>query len=165
MVGQPLGVDAVTEQLRALGVRPGQLLQVHTAFSKVGPVEGGPLGLIAALRAALGDSGTLVMTSMSNDDDHLFDPRSTPCPHMGIVAETFWRLPGVLRSDNGCGATSCCWAWTTLPTPQSTLPSTWLASGTGGRSTSPCYGTACPRGSSTMRSTIAADGSRWSTAG
>ena len=100
MAVQPLSVDAVAEQIRALGVQPGQLLQVHTAFSKVGPVEGGPLGLIAALRAALGEGGTLVMPSMSYDDDYLFDPRSTPCTGMGIVAETFWQLPGVLRSDN-----------------------------------------------------------------
>ena len=89
MAVQPLSVDAVAEQIRALGVQPGQLLQVHTAFSKVGPVEGGPLGLIAALRAALGEGGTLVMPSMSYDDDHLFDPRSTPsgsCP--GCCAAT-----------------------------------------------------------------------------
>lgn len=100
MAAQPLGVDAVVEQLRALGVRRGGLLQVHTAFSKVGPVEGGPLGLIAALRAALGDGGTLVMPSMSSDDDHVFDPHTSPCTGMGVVAETFWQQPGVLRSDN-----------------------------------------------------------------
>ena len=97
---QPISVDAVADQLRALGVRSGGLLQVHTAFSRVGPVEGGPLGLIAALRAALGDRGTLVMPSMASDDDHVFDPRTSPCTGMGIVAETFWQQPGVLRSDN-----------------------------------------------------------------
>ena len=97
---QPLSVDAVAEQLRALGVQTGQLLQVHTAFSKVGPVEGGPRGLIAGLRVALGDGGTLVMPSMSDDDDHPFDTHSTPCIGMGIVADTFRRLPEVLRSDS-----------------------------------------------------------------
>ena len=53
--------------MRVLGVRPGQLLQVHTAFSKVGRLVGGPQGLIEALRAALGDGGTLVMPSMTDD--------------------------------------------------------------------------------------------------
>ena len=92
--------DAMTAQLLALGVQPGAVLLVHTAFSKLAPVEGGPLALIEALRAALGPTGTLVMPSMSDDDDTPFDPRATPCRAMGIVADTFWRLPGVLRSDS-----------------------------------------------------------------
>ena len=44
----------VTEQLLALGVKPGDVLLAHTAFSKVSLVEGGPRGLIEALLAALG---------------------------------------------------------------------------------------------------------------
>lgn len=90
----------VTRQLLALGVEPGGVLVVHTAFSKVAPVDGGPQGLIGALRDALGPEGTLVMPSMSDDDEHPFDTRQTPCKAMGIVAETFWKMAGVLRSDN-----------------------------------------------------------------
>ena len=90
----------VTDQLLALGVAPGGALVVHTAFAKVGPVEGGPSGLIAALRAALGPRGTLVMPSMSDDDDHPFDRRETPCAGMGVMADMFWRQPDVLRSDS-----------------------------------------------------------------
>ena len=90
----------VADQLLALGVEAGGVLVVHTAFSKVGPVEGGPRGLIKALEAAVGPQGTLVMPSMSDDDDQPFDPGKTPCLEMGIVAETFWKLPGVLRSDS-----------------------------------------------------------------
>lgn len=67
------------DQLLALGVQPGGILIVHTAFSKVAPVEGGPRGLIEALRSALGPEGTLVMPSLSDDDDHPFDPKETPC--------------------------------------------------------------------------------------
>ncbi len=92
--------DQVTAQLQSLGVEPGGVLVVHTAFSKLAPLEGGPLGLIAALRSALGPGGTLVMPSMSDDDDLPFDPGTTPCLGMGVVADTFWRLPGVLRSDS-----------------------------------------------------------------
>jgi aminoglycoside 3-N-acetyltransferase len=40
------------------------------------------------------------MPSMTEDDDHPFDPKTTPCTSMGIVSDIFWRLPGVLRSDN-----------------------------------------------------------------
>lgn len=44
--------------------------------------------------------GTLAMPSMSDDDDNIFDPGKTDCRGMGVVADTFWRLPGVLRSDS-----------------------------------------------------------------
>jgi aminoglycoside 3-N-acetyltransferase len=88
------------QQLHDLGVRNGTVLLVHSAFSKVRPVEGGPNDLIEALEAAIGNAGTLVMPSMSDDDDHPFDLQTTPCAGMGIVADTFWRRPGVLRSDS-----------------------------------------------------------------
>lgn len=74
---------------------------VHTSFRATRPVEGGPLGLIEALRDALGPDGTLVMPSWSDQDDQPFDPMTTPAsPSLGVVADTFWRLPGVLRSDH-----------------------------------------------------------------
>ncbi len=97
---KPVNKARLVRQLLDLGVQPGTVLLVHTSFSKVGPVEGGPLGLIEALRDILGPNGTLIMPSMSSDDDHPFDPKSTPCLDMGIVAEMFWQCPGVLRSNN-----------------------------------------------------------------
>ncbi|MBX3189631.1 MAG: AAC(3) family N-acetyltransferase [Labilithrix sp.] len=90
-------------QLRALGVRAGGVLVVHTSFREVRPVEGGPSGLIGALRGAIGPSGTLVMPTMT-DGESVFDPRSTPTCDMGITAETFWRQPGVLRSTHPGGS-------------------------------------------------------------
>ena len=63
-------------------------------------MEGGPRGLIDALQAAVGATGTLVMPSMADSDDEPFRPDATPCAGMGVVAETFRREPGVLRSDN-----------------------------------------------------------------
>jgi aminoglycoside N3'-acetyltransferase len=93
-------VANVRDQLEQVGVRAGGVLVVHTAFSKIAPIEGGPAGLIAALRATVGAVGTLVMPSMSDDDDHPFDVERTPCRGMGVVAEMFWRMPGVSRSDS-----------------------------------------------------------------
>ena len=96
-----LSKAAVTEQLRALGVKAGGVLLVHTSFRAVRPVEGGPLGLIAALRGALGPDGTLVMPSMSDSDDAPFDPATSPAsPDLGVVADTFWRQRGVARSHH-----------------------------------------------------------------
>ena len=91
----------LTRQLRALGVMPGGVLIVHTSFRAIRPVEGGPIGLIEALRAALGPGGTLVMPSWTGSDDEPFDPTTTPAaPDLGVVAETFRRLPGVKRSSH-----------------------------------------------------------------
>lgn len=95
-----MNVPVLVRQLQALGVKAGRVLVVHTAFSRLGPLDGGPLALIEALRVALGEQGTLVMPSMSDDDDCPFDPAATECRGMGVVANTFWRLPGVWRSDS-----------------------------------------------------------------
>lgn len=93
--------DEVADQLRALGVRKGGVLLVHAAFRAVRPVEGGPVGLVEALRAALGPDGTLVMPSWTGDADRPFDPALTPASaDLGAVADAFWRLPGVVRSDH-----------------------------------------------------------------
>lgn len=97
---EPVPISHLVQQLLELGVEPGGVLLVHCAFSKVEPVAGGPLGLITALQGAVGSNGTLVMPSMADTDDEPFDRQGTPCRHMGVVAEMFWRLPKVLRSDS-----------------------------------------------------------------
>ena len=91
--------DTLIQQLLELGVQPGGVLS-STAFSKVKPIEGGPVGLISALHSALGPQGTLVMPSMSYEDDLPFHKTKSHCAQLGVTADTFWRLPGVLRSDN-----------------------------------------------------------------
>jgi aminoglycoside N3'-acetyltransferase len=98
--GRAISKAELINQLRTLGVEPGGVLLVHSAFRAVRPVEGGPLGLIEALQAALGPRGTLVMPAMTDDDDHVFDPATAPARGMGIVADSFWRSPGVRRSNH-----------------------------------------------------------------
>src|SRR4051812_41882302 len=93
----------LVEQLQSLGVRRGGVLLVHTSFNAVRPVQGGPLGLIDALRTAIGPQGTLVMPTMT-EGESVFDPRSTPTEGMGITAELFWRQPGVVRSTHPGGS-------------------------------------------------------------
>ena len=95
-----ISIEALAQQLLDLSVKPGGVLLVHTAFSRVKPVEGGPSGLIDALHAALGPGGTLAMPSMASDDDHPFDPKRSSSPDMGVMAETFWSHSGVLRSNS-----------------------------------------------------------------
>ena len=47
----------------------------------------------------MGD-GLSIRRYFTTEDEHPFDARQTTCLAMGIVAETFWRMPGVLRSDS-----------------------------------------------------------------
>jgi aminoglycoside N3'-acetyltransferase len=94
-------IPEIVSQLRALGVSQGDVLLVHTSFRAVRPVEGGPAGLIEALRTALGPAGTLVMPSWTDDDDSPFDPATTPAAgDLGVTADTFWRMPGVRRANH-----------------------------------------------------------------
>jgi aminoglycoside 3-N-acetyltransferase len=99
VTGETHSIEQVRAQLEALGVQRGDVLVVHTSFRAVRPVENGPLGLIAALRGALGTQGTLVMPAMT-DGASVFDPARTPTLDMGITAELFWREPDVLRSTH-----------------------------------------------------------------
>ncbi len=46
-----------------------------------------------------GSGRTLVMPSWSGLDDEPFDPATSPVtPDLGVVSDTFWRLPNVKRS-------------------------------------------------------------------
>ena len=101
--GREMGEGEVRAQLEALGVRRGAVLLAHTSFRALRPIRGGPLGLLGALRSAIGPEGTLVMPTMT-DGESVYDPTSTPTTDMGITAETFWRQPGVLRSDHPGGS-------------------------------------------------------------
>ena len=92
--------EHIADDLVDLGVSGDGVLVVHTAFSAFAGRAGTPADLIAGLRMAAGPHGTVVMPSMSDDDDHPFDRRATPCLGMGVLAETFWRTRGVLRSDS-----------------------------------------------------------------
>lgn len=88
-------------QLREIGVGEGSVLLVHTSFRAVRPVERGPQGLLEALLEVVGDRGTLVMPSWGTERDVPFDrTRSSVAPDLGVVADMFWRIPGVVRSDH-----------------------------------------------------------------
>ena len=80
-----ISCEVLTQNFLELGVKPGGVLLVHTSFSKIKPIEVRPLGLISALRSALGPDGTLVMPSMSCDDDHPFDKTKSPCPEIRLM--------------------------------------------------------------------------------
>ncbi|WP_205708884.1 AAC(3) family N-acetyltransferase [Kineococcus siccus] len=114
----PATTESLVRDLRDLGVEAGATLIVHTSLSALGWVVGGEETVVAALRAAVGPRGTLVMPVQSwqlcdpallrqTDSrwwplvrEHLpcYDPVTTPSKNMGVVAEHFRTLPGTVRS-------------------------------------------------------------------
>jgi aminoglycoside 3-N-acetyltransferase len=112
--------DTLAGDLRALGVRPGETLLVHSSLSALGWVNGGPVTVVQGLLDALGPEGTLVVPTQSGDlsDPALwsrppvpeewwstiratmpaYDPRVTPSRGVGVIPETVRNWPGALRS-------------------------------------------------------------------
>lgn len=102
--------EQLLEDLRQLGVRPGDLIMVHASLRAMGPVEGGVGGVLDSLDAAVGPDGTLMMTLGANNDwDGVhthpeakpFDPERTPAQaDVGYLAEAFRQRPGTRVSDH-----------------------------------------------------------------
>lgn len=110
---------SLAADLRRLGLAAGDLVLVHAAFRRVGPVLGGPDTLIAALRDVVGEAGTLaayVDWHVDHGDlldaegrvrpewrEHVppFDPRTARAIRdHGVLAEFLRTTPGALRSAN-----------------------------------------------------------------
>jgi aminoglycoside 3-N-acetyltransferase len=119
---QPATIRSLSSDLRALGVRPGDVLLVHSSARSLGFVVGGAQAVVQALLDVLGPDGTLVVpahTSQNSDPARWsnppvpaswwlairdqapgFDPARTPSQWMGIIAETTRTWPGALRSNH-----------------------------------------------------------------
>ena len=116
----PLTVASLTGHLRACGLAEGQTVLVHMAMSKLGWVTGGAEAVILALLGAVGDTGTIMMTTnngsntapnewqhppvpeawwqMIRDHTPAYDRLTTPTRGMGVVPELFRTWPGTVRS-------------------------------------------------------------------
>ena len=111
--------EALRDDLRRLGVAPGDTVMVHASLRRLGPVVGGAAGVVAALDAAVGPEGTvLVNTGVCDDwswvnarpeeereallaDAEPFDALVTPSdPDNGVLVEVFRTTPGTVVSDH-----------------------------------------------------------------
>lgn len=101
----PSTVSTLDREIRALGVADGDLVLVHSAFSKLGYVRGGPQTFLDALTRVIGPEGTIMMPSFPFNDpaldyakrDLVFDVRTTPAV-VGQLQEYFRGRPGTVRS-------------------------------------------------------------------
>ncbi|MGW1025280.1 aminoglycoside N(3)-acetyltransferase [Streptomyces sp. NPDC002577] len=113
-------VQELAEFMAELGVTPGSTLLVHASLGGTGLA---PAVVRRALQEVLGSAGTLVVPAFTPENSdtsdayhkrtaHMspeereadraamkpYDPRRTPCPTMGVLAEHVRRTPGAYRS-------------------------------------------------------------------
>jgi len=119
MAGPPWTPAQLSDDLRRLGVRPGDTLMVHASLRRVGTIAGGAGALVAALDTAVGPGGTLMMTLGARDDwswvnEHAEDAREVMLADaepfdalvteaqedVGALAEVFRTTPGTLVSNH-----------------------------------------------------------------
>lgn len=90
----------IKDTLFIMGLRPGHHLWVHSSLRSVGPIEGGPDGLLDAFLEVCGSEGTLALPAF-NYRRYLplphFDARTTP-GRTGALTEIFRQRPETLRS-------------------------------------------------------------------
>lgn len=99
------GPPQLLRALRALGVKAGDTVMLHSAFSAQHGFRGSPNELIDTFLEAVGPQGHLMMVSLPYRNAALdwlesgrrFDVRKTPSM-MGMVSEVFRRRAGVRRS-------------------------------------------------------------------
>lgn len=118
----PVTIKSIVKDLRAIGIKSGDLLLVHSSLPSIGWVCGGPRSVIEALLQCIGDTGTLIMPAHSGDlsdpakwenppvpnqwletiYNHMpvFEKDKTPTRGMGSIAELFRRYPKVIRSNH-----------------------------------------------------------------
>lgn len=96
----PIARKELVGAFRAVGVKPGDSLLVHSSFRALRPVEGGPEAVIDALLEAIGPGGNLMLPTFTYTrpipEPH-FDPDQTPC-RTGIIPELGRRRSGAIRS-------------------------------------------------------------------
>lgn len=118
----PVTVHSLMADLKALGLRPGSTLMVHSSLSALGWVNGGPVAVVLALENILTPAGTLVMPTHTGDLSDpaqwqhppvpaswwpvirdtmpAFDPSMTPTRGMGAIPECFRTQPETRRSEH-----------------------------------------------------------------
>ena len=98
------------DDLKALGVNPGNTILMHSSWKSLGGLEGGPAAFFETFLRLLGTEGTLVLPALSYDNVHFDQPvfdvlNTTSC--IGFLPEYFrTQIPGVVRSLHA--SHSCC---------------------------------------------------------
>ncbi|MBQ7178749.1 MAG: AAC(3) family N-acetyltransferase [Victivallales bacterium] len=105
--------DDIKRGLAQLGIKSGDMIMVHSSLKSLGYIPGGAPTVIEALEETVGEEGILAMPALVSSADGgsrpPFNPATSPIePWVGIIPETFRKLPGVLRSSHPTHSV-CAW--------------------------------------------------------
>jgi aminoglycoside 3-N-acetyltransferase len=92
--------EQLISEFKAIGIKEGMDLQVHSSLKSIGHVEGGADTIIDALLETLGAEGTLMMSTVSgnvNPEQPVFHSNYTPST-VGALSNIFRKREGVIRS-------------------------------------------------------------------
>ena len=87
--------EQIVFSLKLMGIEEGDVLLMHSALSSIGRVEGGADAVIDALLEAVGESGTVAVSTLSFEQP--YNAATSPTT-VGIIAETFRKRPNAVRS-------------------------------------------------------------------
>jgi len=87
----------IVNGLRKMGIRRGDLLQVHSSLSSFGYVEGGAEAVMDALLEAVGPEGTVMVPTFNHGRAEIFDVHTTPSTN-GAITEALRKRPEARRS-------------------------------------------------------------------
>ncbi|MBC2005167.1 AAC(3) family N-acetyltransferase [Listeria booriae] len=116
----PNTVDSICKELHTLGITAGDTVILHSALGQAGWVCGGDVAVIKAFQKAVTEQGNLVMPAQSTnlsdpatwrdpavpkswwptiyEEMPAYHPDETPTFFMGVIPETFRKMPDVKRS-------------------------------------------------------------------
>ena len=92
--------DDFKNHFRALGLKKGDNVILHSKLASFGLVPSGPETAFSALRRVIGEKATIVVPTycfhLTVDD--IYDPKTTASINMGVISEYVRRLPFAYRS-------------------------------------------------------------------
>lgn len=91
-----VALDRIVHDIRAMGVRAGDLLIVHSSLKSIGNVIGGAPTVARALVETIAPGGTIFVPTF-NFGQFPWDPKTTPSV-VGAITEAFRHLPEAKRS-------------------------------------------------------------------
>ncbi|MFM7683290.1 MAG: AAC(3) family N-acetyltransferase [Bacteroidota bacterium] len=105
--GNVITEDILINELKAIGIKSGDTILVHSSMSKIGYLENGSKTFVNALIKLIGTDGNILMPSSPNEELQLnyirkkipFDVKNTTSK-LGAITEEFRKLPEVIRSLN-----------------------------------------------------------------
>lgn len=112
--GKIITKNQLVAEFRAIGIKEGDDLLVHSSLSKIGFVENGPKDVVEALLEVVGNKGNVLMPNSPNAEYQLEYIRNLDCfdvsnakSKLGAISEYFRLLPIAIRSVHPTEPVSC----------------------------------------------------------